>query len=68
MGLAPMAEMTDRPFSPETLAERWGCSARHVRNLIKRGDINAFQLGGKLWRISAAEVARIEASGNTETQ
>ncbi|MCW0235304.1 MAG: helix-turn-helix domain-containing protein [Ferrovibrio sp.] len=59
---------TQKPFSPETLAERWGCSSRHVRTLLKSGKIKGFQLGGKLWRISAAEVERIEASGDNETQ
>jgi hypothetical protein len=24
-------------YTPETLADRWQCSARHVRNLISRG-------------------------------
>lgn len=49
-----------RPFSPESLAERWECSSRHVRSLLKSGGLHGFQLGGKLWRISAAEVGRFE--------
>jgi MarR-like DNA-binding transcriptional regulator SgrR of sgrS sRNA len=23
-----------RPFTPQTLADRWGCSAQHIRNLV----------------------------------
>lgn len=49
-----------RPFTPATLAERWSCSERHVRNLIRDGRIAAFRVG-TLWRISAAEVERFEA-------
>jgi hypothetical protein len=26
--------MTDRPYTPETLADRWGCSAETVRQLV----------------------------------
>ena len=48
-----------RPFSPETLADRWGCSAEKVRRMYHDGEIAAFRLG-KLIRIPAAEVERIE--------
>ncbi|MBS4049010.1 MAG: helix-turn-helix domain-containing protein [Alphaproteobacteria bacterium] len=52
--------MEGRPYSPESLAKRWDCSSRHVRTLLKTGGLRGFQLGGKLWRISAAEVERFE--------
>jgi excisionase family DNA binding protein len=48
------------PFTPRTLAERWACSERHVRNLINRGDLRAFRLGGKLVRILLASVEEFE--------
>lgn len=49
----------ERPFSPETLADRWGCSAEKVRLMCRAGDIASFRLG-KLIRISANEVERYE--------
>ena len=62
--------MTERPYTPVTLAKRWSCTAAHVRNLVRRGEIEGFTLGGKLLRISAAEVERYECrtidSGATE--
>jgi excisionase family DNA binding protein len=48
-----------RPYSPETLAERWECSAEHIRAMYRRGELTGFQLG-KLIRIPAEEVERIE--------
>src|SRR5689334_23115647 len=60
-------QMTTRPdiYTPETLAAHWGCTARHVRNLIHRGQLRAFPLGGKLWRIQAAAVEEFECRTNT---
>ncbi len=43
-------------YTPETLAERWLCSGRHIRNMIARGELKAFRAGGKLLRITAEEV------------
>ncbi|WP_439625872.1 helix-turn-helix domain-containing protein [Shinella sp.] len=47
-------------FSPATLAERWSCSERHVRNLIAQNILGHFHLGGKLMRIPRDEVERFE--------
>lgn len=52
-----------RAFSPKRLAARWDCSERHIRNMIKRGDIPAF---GKLLRVSWEDVDRFE-SGQTQS-
>jgi excisionase family DNA binding protein len=49
-----------RPFSVKTLAERWECSESHIRKAIAAGELRAFGIGGKLVRIAAEEVARIE--------
>jgi excisionase family DNA binding protein len=49
----------DRPYSPETLAARWGCSAEKVRLMYRDGELAGFRLG-KLIRIPAAEVERYE--------
>jgi excisionase family DNA binding protein len=46
-------------FSPDTLAEHWGCSAEKVRRMIVDGKIKAFRIG-KLYRITPEEVARFD--------
>ena len=51
--------MTARPFTPETLADRWGCSSEKIRQMVKRGELQGFRLG-KLYRIPANEVERVE--------
>lgn len=51
--------MTDRPFSVATLAERWGCSKRHISNMVKRGELTAFRIG-KQMRFKPEEVGRVE--------
>lgn len=53
-----------RPYSPETLADRWGCSAEKVRLMYRAGELPGFRLG-KLIRIPAAEVERYECQTNT---
>jgi excisionase family DNA binding protein len=62
--------MSARPFSPETLADRWGCSSEKVRQMCRHGELSYFRLG-KLIRIPANEVERVEcqntASCGTET-
>jgi excisionase family DNA binding protein len=52
---------TAKPFSPETLAERWDCSAEKVRQMVHRGELPGFRLG-KLIRIPAIEVERYECA------
>ncbi|EKF40018.1 hypothetical protein NA8A_23003 [Nitratireductor indicus C115] len=37
-------------YTPRTLAEYWGCSERHVRNLTKSGELRSFRIG-KLIRV-----------------
>jgi excisionase family DNA binding protein len=55
-----------RPYSPETLAERWGCSSEKILGMYHAGELAGFRLG-KLIRISADEVERYECS-NTPSQ
>jgi excisionase family DNA binding protein len=50
-----------QPYTPETLAERWSCSAEKVRQMIHRGELAGFRLG-KLFRIPAVEVERYECA------
>ena len=60
--------MSARPYSPASLAERWGCHQRTVRELIRRGDLKSFRVGA-LVRISAEEIGRYEcATGLREPQ
>lgn len=49
-------------LTTEMVAERWGCSDRHVRNLVKSGALGHFRLGGRLVRIPAAAVEQYERS------
>ena len=58
------------PFTPETLANRWGVSAQKVRNMCAAGEVAHFRLG-KLYRIPAVAVEEYEecqilASGGSE--
>lgn len=50
-------------YTPAKLAERWECHPNRVHTLIKNGTLPAFRLGGKLWRIKAADVEACEALG-----
>jgi excisionase family DNA binding protein len=52
-----------KPFTPKTLADRWGCSQGHIRELIRAKKIPAFKIGEKLYRISPEVVAGIECTG-----
>jgi excisionase family DNA binding protein len=45
-----------RPYTPETLAAEWQCSAKHIRNLVNSGALRGFRLGGKLIRIPVEAV------------
>ncbi len=47
-------------YTPATLAKRWECSERHVRNLISSGELPSFRLGGKLLRIRREDVENFE--------
>jgi excisionase family DNA binding protein len=50
-------------FTVETLAARWDCSGRHVRELIARRDLPCFRLG-RLVRISRNAVEEFECRTN----
>jgi excisionase family DNA binding protein len=54
-----------KPYSPESLAERWDCSAEKVRQMVHRGELDGFRLG-KLIRIPAIEVEKYECSQQQE--
>ncbi len=33
-----------QPFTPETLAERWGCSGETVRQMVRSGQLPGFRV------------------------
>jgi len=53
--------VSERPYTPESLASRWECTPQHIRKMLTAGRLRGFKLGEKLWRIAACEVDRIEA-------
>lgn len=63
---------SERPFTPERLAERWVCTPAHIRNLCKRGDLPHFRIG-KEYRIPHLAVLEVEGcdgkmSGSRSTE
>jgi excisionase family DNA binding protein len=52
--------MTGRALRPREVAERWQCSERHVRNLIRNHTLKSFRLGAKLIRIPEEAVEEYE--------
>lgn len=58
--------MNQKPYSPQTLADRWGCSPDKIRIMYRAGELAGFTLG-KLIRIPAQEVERYEClSGDSQ--
>lgn len=54
---------TNRVFyTVDELAERWRCTRRSIVDKIKNGEMAAFKLGKRRYRITVAEVERIETS------
>lgn len=51
-----------RPYTPDSLAERWGVSAETVRQLVKRGELPGFRVG-RMIRIPVQAVEEFERSG-----
>lgn len=56
--------LNDAPaFRVEGLAQRWQCSPGHVYDMIRNGNLQHFRIG-KLIRIHASEVERIECASS----
>lgn len=51
--------MDERPYTPETLADRWACSTETIRQLVKSGRLPGFRVG-RMFRIPAAAVEEYE--------
>lgn len=54
--------MSEKPFTPKTLAERWSCSESYIYRLMQDGRLKCFHIGGKLKRIAYQEVLLWEGS------
>src|SRR6185437_9014082 len=54
-----MVAVSERPYSSEELAEHWGCSAQHIRDLVRSGALRSFRVG-RLIRIPAIAVDEFE--------
>lgn len=59
--------MIDHPIflTPAEVAQRWKCSAAHVRKMIDNGELPAFRAGGKLLRVREADLEAYEQRGST---
>jgi len=68
MSDGPRENERPRAFRPEDIAARWQCSPRTVRNMIARGDLPSFLLGGKLQRVRAEDVEAFERRGQTSIE
>ena len=55
-----MTNHDSKVYTLRRLAARWRCSPQHVRNMCEAGKLDAFKLGGKLWRIRGDSVAKVE--------
>lgn len=55
--------MTGKPYTVATLAARWQCSEQHIRDIIHKNELACFR-AGRLIRIPAAEVERVECVSN----
>ncbi|WP_119840305.1 helix-turn-helix domain-containing protein [Pseudooceanicola algae] len=48
-----------RPYTPDTLADRWQCSAETIRQMCHRGQLHHFRTG-RMLRIPAQVVEEYE--------
>ena len=57
--------MDRKPYKVKELADRWSCSQETVYARIRSGELSAFTIGGKLYRVLASEVERWESGGGS---
>ncbi|WP_247712085.1 helix-turn-helix domain-containing protein [Qipengyuania qiaonensis] len=53
-----------KPYTPASLADRWGCSTTLIYDLLNSKQLPGFKLG-KLWRIKADAVEAYECNPTT---
>lgn len=49
-------------FTVADLARRWRCSRRSIVDKIAGGELKAFRIGKRMYRITASEVERVEGA------
>ena len=47
-------------MTPEMVAERWQCSATHVRSLFRQGKLRGFRVGERLIRFRIEDIEKFE--------
>lgn len=52
--------MSDQVFTVAELCVRWKCDRKSVLAKIANGSLRAFRIGERAYRITAAEVLRVE--------
>jgi excisionase family DNA binding protein len=58
-----------RAYSTLEVAKLWGVSAKHVRNLIRRGKLVAFWAGHNIYRISEDALGEyLRRHGSTKSE
>lgn len=55
-------------LTPREVAERWHCTARHVRRLCASGDLPGMRIGLDAWRIAKSAVEAYEAGHTTSAE
>lgn len=55
--------MSDRIFTVEELAARWGCNTSTVYFMLERGKLRGFKVGRE-WRISGTAIETYEKGEN----
>lgn len=55
-----------RPYTLQSLADRWGCSAESIRLMVKDGRLPHFRVG-RMIRIAARVVEDIETCETSES-
>ena len=64
----PQVPQKRRPLSTTAIAQRWGCSGRHVVNLIREKQLEAVRIGERKYIVWLEEVERFEKCGWSGTE
>ncbi|MFC3059642.1 excisionase family DNA-binding protein [Paenirhodobacter populi] len=62
-----MGKMESILFTPDMLAERWGCSGETIRKMVRSGQIYSFRVGKRSIRIPYTAVEEYENCQNTRS-
>lgn len=56
----PMTEATTEVLTVSQIAKRWQCASQSVLKKIHNGEISAFRVGKRSYRVPLSEVLRVE--------